>query len=136
MDLSVNYSMPMAKSMDYSKPSFKGKEKVAESVVKEGMSGTKNRRGSLMFFLQNLIFFTFIGLLAEEFVSISNTGKTLGQNFVEKTKQKIEEYRFEHGDIGTKTEILVKRMNRMNSSKSEGMLEVLEDLDKKIYQWQ
>ena len=105
MDLRINYSIPTAKAMNCSRPQFKGKQQMADALVKKGR---RKRIDSdlLRLWGATTAYLSFILFLAGEFCSIGYTGKSLGQNLVEETRQKIEDYRFEHGDNSTKVEIL------------------------------
>ena len=138
MKISTNYnSIQVAKPM-YAKPSvtnFKGKQQIADTVVKKG----KNKiihSDAFRLWAAMTAYLSFILLLGAEFCSIGYTGKSLGRNIVEDAKQKIEAYRFEHGDIGTKSKILIKKMERMNKSNSDGMIDALNELNEKTYKWQ
>ena len=136
MKISTNYNaIQIAKPMNAksSATNFKGKTQMVKANVKQGMRDVF-RSDAFRLWAATTSFLSFILFLCAEFCSIGYTGKTLGQHAVEEARQKIEDYRFEHGDIGTKTEIIIKKMQRM--SNSDGMGDVLNELNEKTYKWQ
>ena len=112
---------------------FQGKQQMANASIKQGMRDIF-RSDIFRLWVATTAYLSFIAFLCAEFCSIGYTGKSLGQNVVDEARQKIEDYRFEHGDFGTKTEILMKKMQRMDNS--DGMVDVLNELNEKTYKWQ